>query len=43
MLTLIDNLLVSYWSAIDDYLIEEGRKDLTGTIAHFVHFLAEET
>ena len=42
MLTLIDYHLVSYWSAIDDYLIAEDRKDLLGTIAQFVHFLAEE-
>ena len=43
MLTLIDNHLVSYWSAIDDYLIAEGRKGVMGTIAKFVHFLSEET
>ena len=30
MLTLIDNHLVSYWSAIDDYLIAERRKCLLG-------------
>ena len=40
---LIDNHLAYYWSAIDDYVIAERRKGLMGTIAQFVHFLAEET
>ena len=50
MLTLIDNHLVPYWSAIDSYLIAEARKGLLvmpwklmGTIAQHAHFLAEKT